>query len=152
MKVYLAAPYAARDSIRDKAAQLKRIGFTVTSTWLQETHEINAGTVGPALALNPSETESHVRTDVKDVLGSDLLVVFTNDTAGVASSSGGRHVETGIAMSKGIPVVVVGQPENIFHRSTYCLVVPTWEEALVELAARLIASIRGPRPHFPLVG
>ena len=55
MHVYLAAPYASRDQLRDYAAQLTRIGFTVTSSWLKESHEINEGTINaaPAPVLAP---------------------------------------------------------------------------------------------------
>lgn len=142
MKLYLAAPYAARDTIRDKATQLEKIGFSITSTWLKEQHEITPGTINAATDLTDEQTNLHVHTDIKDVSRSNLLVLFTNDTAGAASTSGGRHVETGIAMAQGVPVIVVGEPENIFHRSRYCTVVPNWEAALIELAARLVLHER----------
>ncbi len=142
MKVYLAAPYPARNQIRRYADQLEQIGFTITSTWLNEQHEITPGTIDAATDLDSEQTNLHVHTDVKDVSRSDLLVLVTNSASDEYSYSGGRHVETGIALAQGIPVIVVGEPENIFHRSTYCTLVPNWERALVELAARLVLHER----------
>lgn len=139
MKVYLAAPYAARETVRDYAAQLTRIGFTVTSSWLDEKHEINAGTSGAATALPDAQVAVHAASDFRDIDKSDLLVAITAKALGVEGGSGGRHVETGYAMALNKPVLVVGEPENVFHRlPTKCALVPNWAEAVIELAHRLV--------------
>jgi nucleoside 2-deoxyribosyltransferase len=140
MKVYLAAPYGARETIRGLAEEITRIGFTVTASWLQETHEINDGTQGAAVALDPAQVAVHAATDLRDIDNSDLLVLFTAANVGV-EGGGGRHVETGYAIAKGLPVLVVGEPENVFHRlPAKALSVPDWHEAVIELSSRLVAS------------
>ena len=142
MRVYLAAPYGSRETIRGYASELTRVGFTVTSSWLEETHEINEGTQGAASALDPSQVAVHASTDLTDIDNSDLLVLFTSNAVGV-EGGGGRHVESGYAIAKALPVIVVGDPENVFHRlPRACSVVPTWNEALIELAARLVRDLR----------
>lgn len=139
MKIYLAAPYAARERVKDYAAELTRVGFTVTSSWLDEKHDIKPETVGAATGLNDAQASTHVETDLRDIDRSDLLVLFTERAVGVDGSSGGRHVETGYALAIGYPVLVVGEPENIFHRSTRRVTcVPDWHEAVVELSHRLV--------------
>lgn len=150
MKAYLAAPYAARAQVREFAAQLTRIGYTVTSSWLGETHEIAAGTVGAATAVGDDEVAAHARADLADIDRSDLLVLITEsvaDLVGGTATSGGRHVETGYAVALSKPVLVVGDPENVFHRyGRICMTVPSWREAVIELAHRLVDAERNAPP------
>lgn len=148
MKVYLAAPYGAREYVKTCADELSRIGFMVTSSWLDETHEINDGTEGPAAALGDDEARDHALTDLADVAQSKVLVLFTPAAVGDIRSGGGRHIETGYALAHGIDVVVVGEPESIFHRlnripasNASVTVVADWHEAVLELSARLVALI-----------
>lgn len=137
MRIYLAAPYGARDWVRGHAATLRDLGFEVTSSWLDEQHEINAGTQGAATALSDDTVAGHALQDLDDVEGSDLVVLFTAAAAGV-EGGGGRHVETGYAIGCSKPVVVVGEPENVFHRLGLPLVqvVSDWGEALVSVQRR----------------
>lgn len=135
MKVYLAAPYGSRDTIRTYAAELREIGIAVTSTWLDEQHEINAGTQGAAVALSDEQVSQHAQADIREVRDSDLLVLFTAKAVG-AEGGGGRHVETGIALALRKPVLVVGEPENVFHRTHGVFAVPDWHGAVVDLARR----------------
>ena len=135
MKVYLAAPYGSRDVIRDYAAELREIGITVTSSWLAEQHEINDGTQGAATALSDEQVSQHAQTDIREVRGSDLLVLFTAGYIGV-EGGGGRHVETGVALASHKPVLVVGEPENVFHRTTGVFTFPDWHAVVIDLARR----------------
>jgi nucleoside 2-deoxyribosyltransferase len=147
MNVYLAAPYAARAQARRYAAELTRLGYNVTSSWLEETHEISDGTTGAAAELDDAQIDKHARDDLADIESSDLLVVLTesaSELVGGTATSGGRHVETGYAISMlgRTSIVVVGEPENVFHRLNGVVVVPTWHEAILELAARLVTRER----------
>jgi hypothetical protein len=144
MKVYLAAPYAARPQVADYAAQLTRIGFTVTSRWLTETHELNAGSLDAAPGIDDDTISRAAYDDLYDVDKSELFVLLTEEAVGVGSKSGGRHVETGYFMAKRGArfVIVVGDPENIFHRMADVTCVPDWHEAVVELSRRLVAVER----------
>lgn len=138
MNVYLAAPYAARDALRKCADDLTRLGHRCTSSWLNETTEISDGTTGVAPAITDEQAAAHVRADLYDVGRSDALVVWTWKAAEPivtgGGNSGGRHVETGAAMAKGIPVVVIGEPENIFHRAANVTCVTDWHDACLTLA------------------
>lgn len=145
MRIYLAGPYSKREQLRAYGDELTRVGFTIASTWLEETHEINAGTTGAASALTDDQVSGHAMTDLLDVERSDLLVLFTAPSVGLApeqNTSGGRHVETGYALALKKPVIVVGEPENVFHRLRTITVVPDWHEAVLELSHRLVQLTR----------
>lgn len=144
MRIYLAGPYTKRDQLRAYGQELTRIGFTISSTWLEDTHEINAGTTGAATALDDAAVAVHATTDLQDIERCDVLVLFTAPSVGLApvqNVSGGRHVETGFALALKKPVIVVGDPENVFHRmGARVTVVPDWHEAVLELSHRLVRA------------
>jgi nucleoside 2-deoxyribosyltransferase len=148
LTVYLAAPYGSRDTIAGYAAELTSIGITVTSSWLAEKHEINDGTQGAATALSDDQVADHANTDLREVRDSDVLVLFTAAAVGV-EGGGGRHVETGAALALGKPVLVVGEPENVFHRlgPRQVFLVADWHAAVLDLARRFVVAQR-PLPEM----
>lgn len=85
MRVYLAAPYAARDSVRQFVDDLRAIGIDCTSSWLDESHEINDGTTGAAGDLTDDQVSEHAETDLQDVALCDVLVLFTTAYLGIES-------------------------------------------------------------------
>ena len=137
MKVYIAAPYAARDHVRQFAMHQR---LEVTSNWIFATRSIHPGTVDTAPDHSNDKVRAHVRGDLEDVDRADALLLLTGKwvleqgwVSDLAQTiSGGRHIETGYALAHGKLVVVVGQPENIFHRGA-CAVVPSLHEALTLL-------------------
>jgi nucleoside 2-deoxyribosyltransferase len=145
MRAYLAAPYAARAQVRRFAEELEAIGYQVTSTWLTEETEIKPGTVGAATELSDQDVSLHADTDFADIRRSDVLVLITESVAlleGGNATSGGRHVETGFALALGKAVLVVGQAENVFHRSRHVDVVDDWHAAVLFLACQLVQHER----------
>lgn len=137
MKIYLAAPYGSRATVAAYADELRSIGITVTSSWLAETHDITPGTEGAATALSDEQVAEHAHTDLREVRDSDLLVLFTAASVGT-EGGGGRHVETGMALALDKPVLVVGEPENVFHRMgpRYVFTFPDWHATVLDLARR----------------
>lgn len=140
MKVYLAAPYVARDTLRVCADELVGIGITVTSSWLRGQADIQIGS-GAALDESDEAVREHCRQDFADVAKADTLVVFTGLAIesmripggnGPMLHTGGRHVETGYALARDIPVIVIGDAENVFHRGC-CTVVSDWHAAVLML-------------------
>ena len=140
MRIYLCAPYAVRNELRMHAQELVNDGHECTSTWLTETHEIHQGTLGTAADKGEDYAQFHAANDLEDVARSDMLIVWSWPAAekllfpgtDMGPNSGGRHIETGYALACGIPVVVIGPQENIFHRGL-CTVVDSWAEALVAI-------------------
>lgn len=137
MKIYLASAYCGRDLLRRLAVDFHEAGHDHTSRWLAATHAITPATEGAALGHDEAYTRQHVAEDFADIDEADAVVMFTPSAllaldpslgSGVLGS-GGRHIETGYALAHGKPVIVVGEPENIFHRGA-CTVVPDVQAAV----------------------
>lgn len=137
MRVYLASAYPTRERIAAYAEELTRIGFTVTARWLEEKHDINPGTTGAATALPDRQVQQHALDDLTDINRSDILVLFTESATG-ERGGGGRHVETGYALARNVPVIVVGEPETVFHRLPQVTRVADWHAALIVLARQFV--------------
>lgn len=145
IKVYLAAPYAKRDSIRDLVLpDLAKVDATHTSSWLEEEHEITDGTIGAATDLDDMAVSGHALVDFYDIDRSDVFVLFTADWFGYEGPSSGRHVETGYALAKGKHVIVLGEPENIFHRISTGQIemVDDWNSVLLAIQRFEIHQLR----------
>lgn len=119
-RVYIAGAWTDLTRLAEEANELQARGYTVVSTWL--THErdttgsssyIQSGTKTPEVEL---QYEMNAKRDLAEVMMADLFIL---DTA-TDNNRGGREVEFGIALSKGIPTIVVGPFRNVFHRlATY---------------------------------
>ena len=120
-KVYLAAAYGRKIEIAGYREELRRLGLTVTSRWMDEPHTPDAGVGGGdtplAFALN----------DLDDVLAADVLISFTDGTL----ARGGRHVEYGFALATAKELWIVGPIEHIFHHLAD-RVFPSWEAVMSE--------------------
>jgi nucleoside 2-deoxyribosyltransferase len=133
MKVYLASPYSQKNQMNTYAAELRAGGVEVTSSWLEETH-------APNVQMHELTHEEHLQyayRDIKDVQAAKIFVFFTDPTKTLVR--GGRHVEFGIAVERGMPIYVVGEErENIFHHLPKVIHFKRWEnvrDLLIHLAA-----------------
>jgi hypothetical protein len=137
--VYLAAPYASRAEIAVYRDELRALGLHVTASWIDEPIGIHPGTVDAATDLDNPTVSAYARQDMLEVASAAMFVLFTAGYVSHASASGGRHVETGIALAAGVPIIVVGKPENIFHRigpPEILAVVPDWRHAVEVIQAQ----------------
>ena len=126
--VYLAARIRRRDELEDYRAQLEAAGIEVTSRWLTM----------PPPAEWTDEVWAHLaEIDRDDVLRADGLVLFAEP--GEVDGGSGRHVEFGMALALGRPIIVVGRYENLFQRLPGVTVVPDWPSALVALTQPSLA-------------
>ena len=137
MKVYIAAPYSMKDTIKERAAELNALGIIVTSSWLNEPHK-------PTTQMSELPHEVHQKyavQDVLDVAAAEIIVFHTDPTKTIVRA--GRHVEFGIAVGIGLTrqmdIFVVGEDrENIFHHLPQVRHFATWEAAKNALAAYYI--------------
>ncbi len=134
--IYLAGPYSSRDLLAGYRDELIRVGYKVRARWLDGAHETDLGVdVETPLA----DRQRWAREDLADVNECDVLVAFTSAAVGGGGHSGGRHVETGYALGcRNKQVILVGEPENVFHWLPQVTRVPDWYEALIELSSRLV--------------
>ena len=123
VRVYLAASFSRREEIKSLVPKLEGSGFECTSSWLNSPYK-------DMESCPIDQRHKAGRTDLCDVLRSDCLILF-ND---YPSTTGGRHVETGLAIGKSIPIVLIGERTNIFHYTGDILdVVDNFDSALIVL-------------------
>jgi len=101
VKVYLAAAYSRAAEMRHVRNKLEAVGFQVVSRWIDV--ELFEG----------KEDKICASSDCRDLRSADYLLFFSDGPQ--ATGKGGRHVEFGIAWALGVPVLVIGPKENIFH-------------------------------------
>jgi len=125
-KVYLCARFGRRAELRGYRATLRVDGYHCTSRWLDDPE--------------PDTDADRAAHCVADVLDADVLIAFSEAPAEYSivpyAARGGRHVELGIAYGCGMPVIVVGERENVFHSLDEGIdLVPCWLDALAVLDA-----------------
>lgn len=127
LRVYLAARYDRRLEMVERSRDLRALGgILVTAQWVEGLHEG---------ASDPETLGRCAAEDLADITTADLLITFT-ETPDVGFTSGGRHVELGYALGLGIPVLIVGPAENVFHHvgphlhAQVVHRVDTWAQAL----------------------
>ncbi len=120
--IYLAASYNRKDEMCAIAEKLQLLGHTITSRWIVQHGE---------------DQETGAREDLEDIDNSAWVISFT----GAGTTSGGRHVEFGYALAKGKAMVLIGEPENVFHKlkrySNPVYVYPTLDAFLEAVAPRV---------------
>lgn len=96
--IYIAGSFNAKERLKKEAERLLEDGrFVVTSTWLWEPEEINV--------------KVRASQDKCQVLASNFLILDTADE----TTTGGREVEFGMALARGLQVIIIGPKRNIFH-------------------------------------
>lgn len=130
MRIYIAGQYARKLELREYAKQAEAAGIKVGADWLMESEDPNS-------SLNES-TEAvlakYAQKDYWDIGACDAMVFFAEDQNN-QPPRGGHHVEFGIALAMGKPILVVGDPENIFHYTPgfHIDFYENWSSALVAL-------------------
>lgn len=123
MRVYLAGPWATRDQMPGIAARFVEAGHTMSLRWWE--HPDVPGT--PSAADNATMT-ALAHADFFGVVEADALVVVN------AAPSEGKAVETGIALTMCLPVIVIGPRSHIFHYLPSVRRVDSVDEAIAALA------------------
>lgn len=145
MKVYIAAPYPAREYVEKLFGVLAEAGHECTSTWALGSREINLSTVGASPATEHDDLVRHVQGDLYDIARAQGLISLTAEFCKREANmgpdvkdewlhTGGRHVELGYALHAAmrIKTIVVGEPENVFQRGL-CTIVPDIASAIQAL-------------------
>ncbi|MCC6909694.1 MAG: hypothetical protein IT430_17295 [Phycisphaerales bacterium] len=107
MKLYIASHSQIR--ARELKSLLENRGYVIVARWITCDSKFGHG----AQAYTDDERRDLTVMDEEDVRAADALVLIAEEPGHYVP--GGKHVETGIAIALGRPVVVVGQRENIFH-------------------------------------
>jgi hypothetical protein len=144
MKIYLAARYSRHLELQGYAAELREMGHTITSRWINGSHQVmlNGEALGPEReAMFESDHESmesqrreFAQHDWDDLMAADTVISFTEQPRKAGNSRGGRHVEFGAALAAGKRCIVVAWRENVFHCLPQVEFANTWEWAKTALA------------------
>lgn len=114
MKIYTASAWGRRSEIKKIAAELEKLGVTITARWLNEPLQPK----GSSVKKWRRET---AMIDIDDIKSADMLVRFSDaetmhkhKKVDKALLSAARLFETGYAYALGKPIVVVGGEQNVF--------------------------------------
>lgn len=100
--IYLSARWLRREQVRDLRTTILQLGHAVRSRWLDCPIDTPPATCAAM--------------DMADIDACDLLIAFTEPPD--VYSTGGRHVEFGLALAARKPIWIVGPEENVFHYLT----------------------------------
>lgn len=109
-KVYLASRYSRFKEMQGYATELKKMGYEVTSRWIQGNHKMSKGSSTQA---EKKERIRFANEDKKDLNKSDIVICFTEEPR-TTNTRGGRHVELGMAIAWEKEVYIIGYKENVF--------------------------------------
>ena len=120
MRFYIAGRFSRRDEFNRYADQLRSWGHVVDARWLVEDHEWYGEMDDDAIEA----ARAFATDDLEDVARADVVLVFTEPPNPGGRNRGGRHVEFGIALGLSKDIVIVGEPENVFHNLTGWVPIP----------------------------
>lgn len=127
MSIYIAGKYTSKGRLGAIREQIRRMGYVVSSSWLDEVwRDYDA----------PDEVRvENAHRDFEEIESAECLIIDTLDE----SNTGGREVEMGFALHKGISVVLVGPERNVFHYIVNKRF-ESWNECLADMASCMVAE------------
>ena len=143
--VYIAGRYSRRAEFAEYADALRKTGYIVTSRWLNgesQRHGVKAARAVEEAERSIPEGPGSLFAidDCVDIYNADVFMVFTEATPVIGEhiedtrqSRGGRHVELGIALVLGMPIVMIGPNENVFCCLPRIRRTEQWGLAVLEL-------------------
>jgi hypothetical protein len=140
-KVYLASRFGRREELIGYAERLKEVGFECTSRWLVVEHD--------GANVTDEMRQQYGTDDLEDVGAADIMINFTESRDGSTDfdlmrsrARGGRHVELGFALGRGLSVYIVGPKENVFHHVPNVIQFETFEDCLSYLKSLWLGEAR----------
>ena len=109
IKVYIAARGQDQHLANVCRQELAPHGIASTSQWIDED-----------LA---QESHGEAQMDIDDVRAADALIVIKPKDSH-RETTGGHHVETGIALERGMSILLLGERENVFHHHARVQIIP----------------------------
>lgn len=139
MKIYVAARFSAQQEMLGVRDVLTAFGHEITSSWIDsDTAETGVDGLTPdVMNADPDRCWPHAEADMADLLAADMVVVFTNYGP---STTGGRHVELGVALGAGKRIMLVGDRENIFQTLPQIEHFPDWPHLVMALSSAGVAA------------
>jgi len=105
MNIYVASQFQNHRNAKALMGNLQHAGHTITHDWTSNARAVEAGDLDPS-TLTPGDWRDIGEAEFQGVVTADVLVVLH---PGLLST----HTEFGIALGAGVPVVLVGEPEQM---------------------------------------
>lgn len=140
MKIYLAARFSAQQEMLGVRDVLTAFGHEITSSWIDTdvSGEIGVDGLTPdVMNTNPGRCWPHAEADMNDLMAADTVIVFTQYGP---STTGGRHVELGMALAARKRVILVGARENIFQTLPQVEHYPDWGRLVMAFSPYTVVS------------
>ena len=102
MIVFIGGYFGTREDVLPIRKGLEAVGHTVVARWLDET------------PVATPEATHWGKLAVEDLLDVRAAQIFVLDTR-TMTPRGGREVELGVALERGMPVYIVGPQRNVYH-------------------------------------
>lgn len=133
MRVYIAGKYSAWPRLEQRREEMRQLGYSVSSTWIDTGRSVVVRSGNNSLALDDGLNRVAAERDIHEVLEAEMLVLDTFDE----SYTGGREVELGFALDRELVTVLIGPKRNVFHYLVnYSF--NNWEEALEWLRLQVV--------------
>ena len=113
LKVYLASPLEDREEMLILRSMLEMRGVICTSTWLTPADGNDSNMA--SLQNKFHECRCRAIKDVEDILEADVFILNKPKAKHKVPTTGGHHVELGICIGTGKPIILYGDRENVFH-------------------------------------
>ena len=125
MTIYIAGKFSARYRLRPYKTVLEGLGYTVSSSWLDQPEDVGPSSMPKNHVLAIQEAQR----DLIEVRQANIFLLDTLDE----SNTGGREVELGYALHNDyMKVIIVGPLRNVFH-TIVTEHYNTWEDCLSAL-------------------
>lgn len=133
-KIYIAGMYSRRLELLEVSRLFEAAGHKITARWLHGDEE------------KPGMTQRDKgQMDVDDVTAADVVILFSTPKSYFKEPgegvSGGRHFEFGLALGLKKTMILVGEPESVFHHVVQVHQTKDAVEALRSVTA--LAEARG---------
>ncbi len=132
MRIYLAARYREHPLMREWKKILEADGHEVTSRWINGSHELKD-------ARDDGQRRTFAMEDIADINVAHVVILLSDGGSG-DGARGGRHVEFGLALAWGKRIILVGQPENVFHFLSVVEKASTIEEVVAMIRESRLAG------------
>ncbi len=109
--VYLAAAWDRAFQMQQAREVLQGFGFESTSRWIDQAVASGVPIAGDTGVGDIKKAAVAAQQDMSDLLAADIVIVYTRSK----STTGGRHVELGMALVAGKKIIIIGPRENIFQ-------------------------------------
>lgn len=122
LKVYIAAPWVAKNEALEAQKKFEEAGMEVTSHWIKYHPTVS---IEGADSTDINELQTQAIEDVEDIIKSDVFVILN------LALSEGKATELGLAYGLGIPIILVGKRDrNIFYHLPEVYQADTVDEAV----------------------